>query len=603
MIDMSVYTTIYQAATDILRNNVQQLGNDFCQGFLTSHDPRNGQQAQANTQKLYDYVFNACRQLNNGSTTLQGNQLFEIVGEYIKGILQIVRNQGQQRQTGFGSGGFGSSGGGFSTGFSSGGFGSGSGGFGQQRQVPMSSYTGADVIPPQDQQRQAAPVQAQQTSETIATSTVSFDIGTKPVNYAENPLDDITETGIEFIANETAPTWGSQKPKDRRIILASRENLKTSSKQHQIGRYGAYHQVIMDDPMDVVKDFFEVAPDDLLGSNFMFKITYQHLDVINVPTSDFVEIRRRCIEAVAHDAQTPIHRTVISVLENMQQRAYKAMTNYLIKHVNRALHLSARLTNDPTNYLKIGEFEDLNDLLSSSFVHPFTTAPDGRHKLEKIVGTAIWNAIVMNADAMFTSSAIPTNAMQSSPAFPFSLDGVYPSKFAIPTSSEDTAEKFLERMNSHELMHRTYVLSKRAITITNILGKAVLPKIGDKPSIISNAVAGTLLSLKIPYTSLDLTRNNKITPVEPYVPEVYPAELLQAYYDDHDTSEEDENTKFERLRPDLYPVDHTIFAIQYGKGPKEYLMALDVFDHIDMGLEKNQVILAKKDIEVIRTNA
>jgi hypothetical protein len=602
MFDQGMYNKLYQAANDILMRNQQQLGVEFCRGFMDSHNLRAGQQAQQNAQTFFNYVLGLCQQQNGDTTIRNQEQLFQFVGVYIQFVGQRVSAASQQTRpigSTFGNTGFGNTGGAFG----GGGFGQttgafGGGGFGQG---PMSSYSGEEIL-------STTPKPQAQPAATVATaSPLSFDNATSNMvmstKMTDNPLDSVDESGAEFSVVEAPPTWESGQPKDRRIVLSAREDLKTSNRQHQIGRYNAFHQLVLDNPMDVVKDFFAIVPDELLGSNFIFKINYHHLDVINVPTQDFVDVRERCVSAIAHDPNAPLHKTVLSVLETMQRGPWKAMTSYLLERVNRALYLSARLAKDPHRFIKLGEFDDIEDLLSSTFTHAVTNEPDGRHKLERIVGTAIWNALVMNTDAMFTGSSIPTAAMQVSPAFPFSMEGVYPNKFSIPMETEALAETFISNMHTHQLNHKTYVLSKRAVTITNVLGKNVLPQLAGKPTVFTNSVASVLSTVAIPFSELNLREKqaSSIGAVLPYLSSDAPSDQLESYYANPQEDTRQEINNFARKRADLFPVDHFIFAVQYGMKPEEFLTSLDVFTTID-SLGKSQAMLAKKDVSTLHVN-
>lgn len=597
MFDASVYNTILQAAHTVLRNNVNRLSQPFCEGFMFDHDLSNGVAAQQNAQRLLNYVSQEAQRANGQLTVKDDEQLFAIVGSYITSIFSAWQNRGGGRpqQQGFG--------GGFNTG---GGFNGGSmfsnqrnSMFGAPRPGPGSHFADDVVAPVVQPTAQPAPV-APAAPLNFAPAPAAAPISESVIKYVNNPLDDFPDNA-EFSAVPTRPTWGDDKPNDRRIVIGKREDLKAHDSKFQINRSMAFHQLILNDPMDVVNDFFDIVPDATLGTPFMFKIGYNHLDIIDVPTADFAEIRKKCIEGVANDHQTFIHKKVIEVLNTMQRGPWKAMTSYLVDHINRALWLACRLSDKPKLFIKISDFEDLDTLLSSSFHHTFTTHPAGRYALERIVGAAIWNAIVKNSDLMFTGKDIPTHAMQSSPAFPFSIDGVYPNKFAIPTGEDAMAETFTKHMHDHELSKRSYILSNRSVVITNILGKSVLSSIGTDPTRSSNVPAVLLNAVAIPFTEMNLA-SSEVGNIVPNVSEAYPGEQLETYYNNPTNYEVEEVETYGKKRPVLLPVDQTIFAVQYGVSPTEYLMGLDVFTTIDSS-SPNSVLLAKREVSTIKTNA
>lgn len=602
MFDAKVYQSIFEALYTVLRNNSANLGREFCEGCMFDYDISNGQNSQQNAQNLYNYVSQQA-QLLNGNASLRDDQLFAVIGSFVQGIFNIYRQQPQNNQ----NRGFGGFQGGSSTGFSNGGgFGGGNnfsggrtmfsgngGGFGQTRPTPGSHLADDSV--------HANPRSVATPTAPSAMTFAPIKVEEPSTKYSANPLDDLPNTGVEFSVVPTKANWGEENARDRRIIVTKRDDMKTRDNRFTVQRIGAYHQLIMNDPLQITKDFFEVVPDSTLGVPFMARISYNHLSVIDVPTSDFVEIRLKCIDAIARDPNAVLHKTIKSILDTMQRGPWKSMTNYLVDHINRALYLACRLSSKPNIFIKITDFEDLDELLSSSFQHPFTTQPEGRYQLEQIVGSTLWNVLVQNVSVMFTDNTIPTNAIQSSPAFPYSLEGVYPNKYSIPTQQEASAETFLAKMNSQELSKKTYLLSRRSVTITNILGKNVLSNIVKDPSTINTPIAELLNSLIIPFNRAESGRKQNINDVIPYVSEVYPSDQLESYYNSPLESESKENNAFDRLYPAVFPVDQNIFAIQYGMKPEEYLMSLDVFSTIDNQVGQGQTILAKHFIPTIKT--
>lgn len=598
MFDVKVYQSMFEALYTVLRNNSASLGREFCEGFMFDYDPNNGQSSQQNAQHLYQYVSDQAQRLN-GNASLREDQLFAVIGNFVENIFNIYRQRGTVGQGGGFSNfqqrgpslGFGNNGG-FSGGRTMFG-GNGNGGFNQPRPTP-GSHLADDSIVGVTRQATTPP----------ASSSMSFapmKVEESAVKYSANPLDDLPNTGVEFSAVPTKANWGEEKAKDRRIVVTKRDDMKTRDNRFTVQRIGAFHQLIMNDPLQIVKDFFEVVPDSTLGVPFMARISYNHLSVIDVPTNDFQEIRVKCIEAISRDPNAVLHKTIKGILDTMQRGPWKSMTTYLVGHINRALHLASRLSSKPNIFIKINEFEDLDELLSSSFQHPFTAQPEGRYQLEQIVGSTLWNVLVQNTSAMFTDNALYTHAIQSSPAFPYSMEGVYPNKYSIPTQLEAAAETFLKNINAQELSKKTYLLSRRSVTVTNILGKSVLSNIVKDPSVINTPIADLLNSLVIPFNRPEGSRKQNIFDVTPYASEVYPSDQLEVYYNSPSESENNEDTMFGRIPPVVFPVDQNIFAIQYGTKPEEYLMSLDVFSTIDNQMGQGQTILAKRFIPTLKT--
>ncbi len=585
MINTQAYNRIFQAAHALLNQNAAQLGQDFIQRFMVDHDPR-GSSSMIST--FYNFVVQMAQRLNNGQAEVKSDdQLFGIVGDYISQIFQRYQQQRMMTQP-------------YHQGFSS--------PMAQPMQMSYSPGVALNTSVPAGgvhlvddtigaNKPMAVPMTAPQTSQVVPTASalpLTPSTGSAPM-YQDNPLDVLIDQHPEWHGVATKASWGIEQAKDNRIIIAHAEDLKSRESSLIVKSLIGYHQVIQNDPLEVIKDFFQIAPDSFLSNNFIFKIHYHHLDIIDVPTKDFIQVREKCLESHSKDPQGFLHKKVLEAMDSMPRGPYKAMAGYLVHHINRALYLNCRLATSLKASLKINDVEDLNELLSSNFKSSFTSLQEGRYLLERVVGSAIWNALLMNTDILFQDDHIPTHALQISPAFPFSIKNVYPNKFAIPTSSEEQAEYFLDNLRKEELSKKSYLLSRRTVVLTNILGKHQLPKIGNKPLFFNDTISRFLSNFEIPFTKLDPLRAAElITPVKPYVSDEYPSDQLTDYYSNREEFDAEEQRRFSNIRQNNLPVDQAMFAFQYGMSPKDYLLSFDVLSTFDKSPE-GQVLLLKNN--------
>lgn len=583
MINTQAYTRIFQAAHHLLNQNAAALGQDFIQRFLVDHDPR-GSSSMVST--FYNFVVQMAQRLNNGQAEVKSDdQLFGIVGDYISQIFQRYQQQRMMAQP-------------YNNGFGS--------PMGQPMMSPYGQNVSLNTSVPAggvhlvddtigaNKPMVMPPVQ--QASVPVAATTSSPHTPTgSPAMYQDNPLDSLIDQNPEWHGVPTKASWGVEQAKDNHIIIAHTEDLKSKDTPLTVKSLIGYHQVIQNDPLEVVKDFFQIAPDSFLSNNFIFKIHYHHLDIIDVPTNDFIQLREKCLESHSKDPQGFLHKKVLEAMDSMPRGPYKAMAGYLVHHINRALYLNCRLATSLKASLKINDVEDLDELLSSNFKSSFTSLQEGRYLLERVVGSAIWNALLLNTDVLFQEDHIPIHALQISPAFPFSIKYVYPNKFSIPTSSEEQAEYFLENLRKEELSKKSYLLSRRTVILTNILGKHQLPKIGNKPHFFQDTISRFFSNFEIPFTKLDPLRAAEIiTPVKPYVSDDYPSDQLTGYYSNREEFDAEEQRRFANIRQNNLPVDQAIFAFQYGMSPKEYLLSFDVLSTFDKSPE-GHVLLMKNN--------
>jgi hypothetical protein len=610
MFDHVFYNNILQAAHNILQANIANVGADFARVFMSDFTPNN-QQTMANAQGLFNHVVNYGRQVNpNGGGQINQDQLFQVVGQFVEHIFNQYKQRMAQNTTFGGFNGYqmqpqmNSSGGMFGGGIGGGSIfsqgGRQGGNFGGQPQRPMAgSHLGDDLpsktnfTPTPTASKSVFAPDAPNGGPVLPVAPL-----TPAVEYVTNPLDTLPDGDVAFSNVTAKKSWAGERAKDDRIMIGERIDFKTRDQQFTVQAAISYHQEILDDPMQVLRDFYAVAPNSLLGTVFFYIVNYNHLDVLDVPTKDFIQVRDKCIEAVENDPDGMIHKHLINKLQTMQMGSYRALTNYLVKHVNRALYLAFRLSTKPGTSVQITTFDDLNELLSSSYTSSFTNHPDGRYKLETIVSNAIWNALVKSVDVMFEDGeTVPTHAIQSSPAFPYSIDGVYPNKFAIPVTDSPDAPEFMKALNDKVLVEKTYLLSRRRVVITNVTNKTILPSLDKKPKLISTPIADIfhMAQCGLPFSDPNQSSLDRIS-VEPYASEVHPTDQFKNYMADPKEYNEKEMQRFGKYQSALLPVDQTIFAVQYGVDPHQYLQAVDVFTTIDDQRNGNAVIMAYKNV-------
>jgi len=98
MFDAQFYTQkILPAADYVLRNNMNTLGQHFANEFMSEHDLNNGANpnVQRNASQLFNWVAQNAQRLNNGNLTVNDQQLFDIVGAYIKNVFDVWQRQMQ----------------------------------------------------------------------------------------------------------------------------------------------------------------------------------------------------------------------------------------------------------------------------------------------------------------------------------------------------------------------------------------------------------------------------------------------------------------------------------------------------------------------------
>lgn len=611
MFDQAMYDIIFRTMWTILNNNAHTLGKEFCDGLMFDHDVTKSQQSQANAQQLFHFVSQRAQQISPQDMSLSDDQMFRVVGQYVDEMIGRYRNA-RQAQTG--NQGFGGFGGGMGGGFTSGGgsrpLGSMLSGqnrntmsFSQPRDRGPGSHLHDDTVdnPPMAASQRQDPPQQIKPAFSVHPQTQE-----KPAmkDIVPNPLDDFPESGADFQALSHGDCWGGENPSDRTIVVTDSEALMTRDGKYVVSRADAHHRLILSDPYEVVRDFFKVASESILSRSFVFRVFYNHLEVINVPTAEFIRLRHELSSNDSFVSDIPFHKRLIQVMDSMQRGVWEHMSTYLVKHINRALHLSCRRLADPSNYVKITALSDLETLLSPEFRHPLKEVDNGRDKIKAIITSAIWNAIAMNTGVMFEDPEhVPTRMIQVSPAFPYALRHVYPNKWAIPHFGDPAYEAFFQRMTEAELNTKTYLISKRSVVITNTLGQKVLPGITDKPQTFGNPVAAVLNKYLLPFVD---SHSGAKSP--DYVPQVTDgqddaSETLTAFYNGKDNYDQDEPVLTSDGSSTTFPVDQTVVAIQYGVSPSKFMMALDVFSVMDAQPNTRSAILGRGKLPVMHPTA
>lgn len=595
MFDTNIYNTYFDAAYQILQNNVNSFGQQFCQEFVTAHDIRTGNRySQNSVQQMYNSVTQYIQRITNGAPSFDTQTLFNVMGEYLKHTFSEWQRSMAQRQN---TGGFG--GGGFSrpAGFSSpsGGFGQpsgfGGGGFGQPRQTAGSHFIDSGVATP--------PPPSQQSSFTNSAPVAA---NTNPIqeikimpNVSPNPLDDLHGQTIDLNTKAAAPNWGNTEPHDSSIAMMAKTTIKSADQKVFINAYDGFEMTYFDNPMDVVRDFFRVAPDQFVAEHFVFRIFYNHVECINIPTLDFLEARKKFIDSLNSNSGASVYSTVRSILDKMMHGPSMALADYLVKHINRHLKLSFGMAELPQLRISFGAIEDLDDLLGTTFNHKLLEVPGARDQIISLVNNAILNALTCYSDVMFTEeNGRDIDIIRSSKVFPHSIANVYPSKDVIPSSGSPEAEKFFELMQVNELSSHTYVRSIRSVIVTNILGQAVLNTISDKPTLISSQIAAVLGT----HTLNHHTRLSNEPQCRYYDTDVYATaeEDYREYINNPEKYSLDRLNKVVDFNEPTLPVDQTVFCIQYKTSPKDYLVALDLCTVMNKPSDRPYTLLSKKNI-------
>lgn len=593
MFDQNMYNTYFDAAGNVLKDNMHRFGNAFAEQFMAHHDIRNGQVANTGINNMYNAVTQRVHQMSGGTGRFDANMLYQAVGDY---IVQVYNNwlQTQNRQNAsFGnSGGFGfQNNGGFNR---SSGFGQSSGSFGFQQPRPQAASHLVDhsIATPQ------APV-AQAPIELAPAPAMEI----KPMSVVgHNPLDALVDQKIELTVvpgGNGATNWGMGKPKDTSISVMRKDLIRTRDETVLINVVDAFEHTYFNNQMDVVRDFFRIVPDQFLGDHFITRVFYNHIERLDLPTYDFLDARKRFIDGVTNSIDNSVYRVIIGIMDSMMHGPRKSLEKYLVSHINRALHLSLGMEQLPQLRIKFNQIEDLDELLGPSFQSRLLEVPNAKAMISYIVNTAILNALSGYSDVMFVDKdSRDIDVVRSSTVFPHSVTGVYPNKETIPASGTPEAAKFFEMMQLHELDKHTYVRSIRSVVITNILGQTVLPNVGDKPTVIRGQIPSILneyilnhrdkLNLEPQCRKYDLHSDQ--TAEQDY----------EAYLRNPDLYERETLSKIVDFNPPSLPVDQTIFAIQFKVSPKDYLMALDLVTVMDHPTGGGFTLLAKAKIDDLK---
>lgn len=604
--DESFYTgTLMNVAYQYLANNQQHYGVDFSNFFIQQHDLNNGPSTHANARNFHDYIFKAM-QSTNGQPTASDEQIFRFVAAYVNEMFNIQMSNAQMQrpqsrfanQGGLGTGGgFGRQSGGFGVG---GGFGN-NGGFGVQRQQrPGSSSALRD-----DTIAKAPPVQVQ--SPTISpvpsmiTPTPGASLNPTVINYVHNPLDDLSnmKDGVEFSRGTEKPNWGSDNPTSDNIVIMQKESLKTADQKYVIYNVSGFNRIYTSNELDVVNDFFDVAPPTFLAESFIFELFYNHVEIIDVPTDTFLAVQEAFLKALSRESTA--YRSVIEVLNSMFHGPRMAMANYLVEHINRALLKCCRMASKPASRITFEQIEDLDELLGTNFNHPILEIPNARSALQDIVNNAIKSALSGYTTPMFTSAddKMMPDIIRTSPAFPFAIPGVYPSKAIIPSFGDNEFKRFYDAFVDKVLSTKTYVRSIRSVIITNTMGQNELSKIHSKAERIFGVVAYFLSTYKTEYRgSISLGRNETVDFDETFKNDI-PEQDYGDFITNPDSYISQMKSRFTEIDPPRHPVDRTLYAIQFKKSPREYIKAIDIVTTLDEPKENNRGIFVAKDIPAL----
>lgn len=589
MFNQQQYQNLLTAADYIFqRQGLNEFGREFVERFVIDHDPRQGQSAYASAQRFFDYVAQlAQRTFGNGAVS--DDQLIQLVYAYIKQLYVVWSGQRN----------FGNSGGGFGQG----GFGFGRGNnqaFSFSNSPPPStSHVMGDVVQPGGEVAQPPrqPTQAPSPSpmtfappvqqETIMSDTLS-----------PNPLDDIPND-VGFSIVERSPNWGMKSPRDRSIIMTKRDEFKTADNRYVINMCSGLARNYTTDVMDVARDFFRVVPDQFLAELFIFRVFYNHVEELDIPTNDFIVVKDRFIAALTKDPDRPIYTTLMTILNGMLHGPRMALANYLVRHINRGLFLAFGMMDEPGYRISFNEIEDLDELLGPNFESRLLQVPDARNRVITIVNAAIRNALAGPSHVMFEEGdRSGIDAIRLSGAFPYSVEGVYPSKALIPTDDDDDIDEFFKRLRENLLTKKTFVRQTREVIFTNTFGQNIIPHVGKSPRKIEGPIASIFASFAMSYYIGSRS-------VHDAGGQDFDVSVIPHNYKDYvQNTQESEDIEVSRLIEMSQPfdvVDQMILAIQYKKSPMDFLMGLDIASVMERERDKSHAYLCKHKLETLKT--
>lgn len=600
MIDTHVYNYIYQMATTVLQRHQNQYGAQFCQAFLNQYHPNNGQQGLQNAQALQDTFLAEVQRVRPGQSQVDDNTAFQLVKYYIDNIFQNVSRQQSQPMFSNG-GGFGRQPtGGLFTQQQNTGFGGGGGFNTGQAPVRPASHLVDDT---QSVAPMAQPTPAAQPSQPRAAMTLSDDLP----QFTKNPLDALGDQPLSVREIAAGDAWGTESPRDRTIIVQESVDIKTQDGQYVIRRSEMAHRLILSDPFDVVRDFFKVVTDSYAAKSFIARILYNHVETIQVPTDEFIFLRDELNKRTMIDTDIAFYKQVIQTLNQMTKGSSNAANAYFVQHVNRALHLACRMDTDPSGYVKINDIDDLEELLSPHQKFFFSNLTGGRDLVKTICETAIWNAMTSASGLMFEKpESIPVRALQASPAFPYGMRKVYPTKWAIPTQDmPDAFALFFQNLQEHELKYKSYIISQRAVVITNILGSPILGQMDRTPRAIKSGVLALLNTYAQPFSrTLVGDYDNDYTPLVD--DGGLTADLTYTKYVDSKKEIFDQDisvlANHEHSGP-TFPADQVFISIPHGEDPNKALIPFDVIAPINSNLSSEGAVVSRRSMAVLRPSA
>lgn len=588
--DQYFYNRLFEALRASINQNQAKLTEAICRQILAMHDPRNPN-AGANHAQFYNFVIREAQPYmaaNNGA--ISDDILFRIVTNYMSQVVDFIVRRGQQ-QPGYAT--YGQQTQGYPGGMMGGGM---MGGFGTSTPDFMTTPSSSPTPQTPQPTPAAQPVATPSPVAPVATP-YQGDIVVTP--RSRNPLDNLPEDGDPFIPVETGDAWAGDYPLDRTIVAKLSVDLKTADSDACIKMVQAQHRIMENDPKEVVRAFFKTAPEELQAIPYLFEIFYNHLEIIDVPTHDFMSVQARLFDTLSnHTIHDPLHRVVINAVGNMFKLPSEAMDRYLTKAINRALHISCRKESNPSDFLEIGELSHLEELLSPKSQWIVTDIPDGRQHLKKIVENAIWNALSINTGVMFSSmNDVPVSVMRASPAFPFAMRGVYPDKDLIPNVGEREFEQFYSRLSAHVLSEKTFLVSRRAVVVTNIFGDGILNNITNRPIFHRGLVPGALTSLMTRFDTHQVTSSVTTEYRIKIDTSKSREERLAEYYVNDEDYDQDipEHIPFPKTNGEMLG-DLNIYAVKFAVDPEEYMAEIDLFSLMDGRPSNRGNVLALKEV-------
>lgn len=253
------------------------------------------------------------------------------------------------------------------------------------------------------------------------------------------------------------------------IVLGAECSRISYEKGVGINVFEAAMAEISNSPFDAVSLFYRHFPRQLLGQNWLIAMRVPTYEVMDVSLVEFQQLQSQFRRMT--DTNNVSYAAIYADLKRYSQGLWKTVSTYLMNYINRRFFQYLRSDININQVLKIGQFEDLEEVMNPDFKIAISEDLNWEKMLITIVHRALRSLVGISLCNEYSEES-PLNwydFMKCDAVYAVDTAG-FPDRRRMMTAPEPERRAFIDEINERMVFWG----STRNVYITNVLTHGTL---------------------------------------------------------------------------------------------------------------------------------